>query len=285
VAHWSFDEEGMVRSSLSVYLELMTILGAYRDELILVGGWAPYFLLEAFGDPDRDFRHVGSLDIDLAVDHRRVGPDEYASIVERVERHGYRQRRNSSGGRIPFSLEREVIGEDGRSHTVHVDFLAAEYGGTGRGHRHQRVQHGLLARKSRGCDVVFDHWFTHELRGLLPDGVENVVKARVADLVGCVCMKGITLGERRHNKDAYDIYSVVAYYDGGPLAAAQTVKPYRDVGLVREALSVVEEKFQSIRSLGPTGVASFLSTDPAERERLMADAYVALRAFIEAVGS
>ena len=69
------------------------------------------------------------------------------------------------------------------------------------------------------------------------------------------------------------------------MAAARTVKPYREVGLVREALTVVEEKFRTIRSLGPTGVASFLSTDPAERERLMADAYVALRAFIEAVRS
>jgi len=88
VADWSSDEEGMVRGCLSVYLELMTILGAYRHQLVLVGGWAPYFLLEAFGDPDRDFRHVGSLDIDLPVDHRRVGPDDYASIVERLERHG-----------------------------------------------------------------------------------------------------------------------------------------------------------------------------------------------------
>ena len=103
-AHWSSDEAGMVRSSLSVYLELMTILGAYRDALVLVGGWVPHFLLEVFGDPDKDFRHVGSLDIDLAVDHRQVGSDEYATIVERLERHDYRQRRNSSGDTIPSVL-------------------------------------------------------------------------------------------------------------------------------------------------------------------------------------
>jgi len=74
VAHWSSDEVGMVGGSLSVYLELMTILGAYRDALVLVGGWVPHFLLEVFGDPDRAFHHVGSLDIDLAVDHRQVDP-------------------------------------------------------------------------------------------------------------------------------------------------------------------------------------------------------------------
>ncbi|MBC8446262.1 MAG: hypothetical protein H8D78_00795, partial [Chloroflexi bacterium] len=40
-----FDQGGAIaRLSLSVYLELMTILGAYREALVLVGGWAPYFI-------------------------------------------------------------------------------------------------------------------------------------------------------------------------------------------------------------------------------------------------
>ena len=40
-----FDQGGEIaRLSLSVYLELMTILGAYREALVLVGGWAPYFI-------------------------------------------------------------------------------------------------------------------------------------------------------------------------------------------------------------------------------------------------
>jgi hypothetical protein len=55
--------------SMSVYLEIMTILGAYRDSLVLVGGWAPYFILERFGGEDDDFQHVGSGDVDIALDH------------------------------------------------------------------------------------------------------------------------------------------------------------------------------------------------------------------------
>lgn len=41
--------------SMSVTLEVMTILGAYRDSLVLVGGWAPYFILERFGREDNVF--------------------------------------------------------------------------------------------------------------------------------------------------------------------------------------------------------------------------------------
>ncbi|MBI4677801.1 MAG: hypothetical protein HY748_09490 [Elusimicrobia bacterium] len=32
-------------ASRSVLLEVMTILGEYRDALVLIGGWGPYFLL------------------------------------------------------------------------------------------------------------------------------------------------------------------------------------------------------------------------------------------------
>jgi len=29
--------------------EVMTVLGAYREALVLIGGWAPYLILEQFG--------------------------------------------------------------------------------------------------------------------------------------------------------------------------------------------------------------------------------------------
>lgn len=266
--------------SMSVYLEIMTILGAYRDSLVLVGGWAPYFILERFGRDD-DFQHVGSVDIDIAVDHREVSPDQYSSIVGRLERHGYRERPDKKGRPIPFSFKRTVPLKNGREIIIHVDFLAGEYEGTGRSHRHQRVQDELLARKARGCDVVFDHYFEHELRGALPDGTENTVQVKIANVVGCLTTKGITLGERYHDKDAYDIYSVIAHCRGGPAGTAQVVKPHLGSTLVCEGIDAIAEKFQSIRSTGPVGVGRFLASDSAEMERITADAFVSVREFIE----
>ena len=35
-----------VDACLSVLVELMTILGEFRDNIVLVGGWIPYFLME-----------------------------------------------------------------------------------------------------------------------------------------------------------------------------------------------------------------------------------------------
>jgi len=280
-----FNQDGeLVRLSLSVYLELMTMLGAYREALVLVGGWTPYFILERYGREGADFRHVGSVDIDLAVNPRLVSPDEYASIVERLERRGYRQRFGRLGQPISFSFERDVdLGEGRGSRTIQIDLLAPEYGGTGKKHRHQRIQDDLLARKARGCDVVFDHHFKYELKGTLPNGAENTVQVKIADLVGCLTMKGIVLGERYHEKDAYDIYSVIAYYKGGPRDAAQEVKPHLGSSLVCEGIANIAEKFQSIRSVGPAGVGDFLAVDSAERRRLIADAFVNVSEFIRAL--
>jgi len=279
------DRSGEVTQlSLSVYLELLSILGAYREALVLVGGWAPHFILERFGRKDTDFRHVGSVDIDIAVNPRMVSPDAYASIVERLERQGYRQRLDKQGNPIPYRFEREVSPQHGRgARVIEVDFLAPEYGGTGRSHRHQRVQHDLLARKARGSDIVFDHCFEYRLSGTLPDGAENSVSAKIANVVGCLTMKGIVLGERYHDKDAYDIYSVVGFFEGGPKSTAKAVKPHLGNALVREAIQTIAEKFAGIRSVGPVGVGRFLAVDSAERDRVTADAFVSVREFIKAL--
>jgi len=213
-----------------------------------------------------------------------VHPDQYASIAERLEKHGYRQKLSKTGQVIPFTFEREVsLGEGRPTHIIQVDFLAPEHGGTGRSHRHQRIQEGLLARKARGCDIVFDHFFEYTLRGALPDGAENTVRMRIADVVACLTMKGIVLAERYHDKDAYDIYSVIAYHRGGPTGVAQEVKPYLSNSLVHEATATIAEKFQSIRSLGPVSAARFLATDEEERERLMAHAFISVSEFVKSL--
>ena len=121
------------------------------------------------------------------------------------------------------------------------------------------------------------------LTGTLPDRAENTVQIKIADVVACLAMKGILLAERYHHKDAYDIYSVIAYHRGGPTRVAQQVKPYLGHSLVHEATATIAEKFQSIRSLGPASVARFLASDDAESDRLMAHAFVSVSEFVKAL--
>jgi len=94
--------EGLVAASRSAMLELALALGKYREAIVLVGGWVPCLLVERYGQGD--FQHIGSIDIDLAVDPNRLGPVDYATIVELIERRGYSMRRSRDGRPIPFKL-------------------------------------------------------------------------------------------------------------------------------------------------------------------------------------
>jgi len=279
---------GITAASKAVLLELMTTLRAYREALVLVGGWAPYFLLERHRRPGDPFAHVGSIDIDLAVDPSRVEEPEYATIVELLRERGYRPAPDRRGRVIPHSLERAVQSPaTHKPYAIRVDFLTPPAGrAPGRPHA-VPVQEELLARKVKGCEAAFAHHVTIEMRGILPDGGEITVPVRVADLVAMLTMKGIVLGERYREKDAYDIYVLVGHCGAGPRAVADAVRPHLADPLVREAMALIRSAFERREANGPAWVASFLVSPvfTAERERLITDAFMVVREFTTHLGA
>ena len=95
-------EDDVTAASRVGLAELMTTLGTYRDALVLIGGWAPYLILESFGEPgafqegafqddafQTKFVHVGSIDIDLVVDPAIIDIERYATIVEALLARGW----------------------------------------------------------------------------------------------------------------------------------------------------------------------------------------------------
>ncbi len=104
----------------------------------------------------------------------------------------------------------------------------------------------------------------------------------MADVVGCIGMKGHALGDRYKEKDAYDIWSVVDNYGEGPREVARAVHPHRAEPLVAEALGHIEELFAGPRAAGPRWVADFHATEMGEaQERRRQRAYQVIRLFLE----
>ena len=149
-----------VQAARAVLLELAHLLGEYRQDVVLVGGWAPELLF-----PEAELAHVGSLDVDLALNHRRLDDAGYRTIHELLVGRGYFQRPDGQ----PFQYFRRVQTADGQDIAVPVDFLAGEYGGQGRKHRSQRVS-GMQPRKARGCDLAFTEPTQIHIEGRLPAG-------------------------------------------------------------------------------------------------------------------
>lgn len=259
---------------LSVLLEVFTLLGAYRDSIALVGGWVPFLLA-----PEAEPRHVGSLDVDIAIDFERINDDTYTTMRTLLEKHGYRQVQD-----YPYRFARTVTDADGKESSVSVDLLAGEYGGTGRSHRSQRVQ-DVRAHKARGCDLVFNCMLPVTVSGRMPKGATNEVTINIAGIVPFLAMKGNALSGRLSAKDAYDIWFVVSEYPGGSTAIAEAFRPFGANKLVREGLMKIRAKFTSVDALGPVSVAEFLEeADPDERARIRRDAYETVNSLLDTLG-
>ena len=250
-----------VSSAYSVLLEIMHILGEYRKEIVLVGGWVPDLLFS-----EANPRHIGSIDIDLALDHRIITREGYRTIREHLEKSGYEQ------GDQLFKFRRRIEVDD-REISIEIDFMAGEYGGTGRGHRHQRIQ-DIGARKARGCDLALDIYQEVEIAGTLPDGGKDSIKIRVASMVPFLIMKGMALYERQKEKDAYDIYFCLKNYPGGLPRLAEEFRPHLKKELIKEGLEKIGSKFESVDHIGPKWVADFFEIeDLDERELVKRDAF------------
>lgn len=244
-------------TSKGALVELCRALRQYRSEMVLAGGWAPYFLVKDF------FDHCGSVDIDFVLRPRIV--ERYERIKQILERLGYKSTRSV------FRFERVVASsKTGVKHRVEVDFLTEPEGA-------ERlpedwlasVQSDLKACIIEGCSIVFRHNYEVELRAVMPGDGEASARFNCADVVGSLTMKGLAL-YRMKDKDSYDIYTVAGFYGGGPKQASdEFMKVARDKGsseTTLNALKEIKDAFASPISQGPTAVARFAGSEDARND-------------------
>ena len=242
-----------VEASRGVLVEVFSLLHREGPRCVLVGGWAPFFLVERYKPEDAEFSHIGSVDIDIALDCAGMpGIDEvYAGIRERLERVGFHPRPARDGQPLPFSLEREL-----RGLSIHVDFLAPDSDGTQ--HRHRRVQ-DVMAFKTRGCEVAFRNNEPFDVEAVMPTGARHKVSIRVAGPAAMLAMKALAFSDDPgRTKDAYDICSILRYYKAGPASVAAEFRPFLPSDVLQEAIGKLASAFAAMDSVGPVGLANFL---------------------------
>jgi len=255
-----------IEASMSVLIEVLSILAKDRDKIVVVGGWVPELLF-----PNRG--HIGSLDVDLA-----IAPDlpslAYESIRKRLTDAGY-----SQGEQPNIFIRQAGLGQP----TVKVDLITDEpTGATAR--THVPIQ-GMLVWKARGINLALLYSTEIKVEGRLPDGAINSVSARIPLVSAYLCIKAITMSERLKDKDAFDIVFCASNYAGGPKALATQFEPLLGDPLVVEALNILDEKFRTIDHVGPVSAAKIaveraLADNPdIERRR----AYEAVRQLVDAI--
>jgi hypothetical protein len=245
-------------------VEIITVLGEFRDNIVLVGGKVPPLLI-----PSAKERHPGSLDVDIALDFKNISSTAYKTIVKTLKTRNYYQKE----GEQPFVFYRDIGIESGKKITVQIDLLAGEYGGTAKNHRHQEVQ-DAKARKARGCDLVFDAPLKVKIKGNLPNGATNEVIINIPSVGPFLVTKGMALWDRLKEKDAFDVYFCCRYFPGGIEALAEAIRPVIGNKLAIEGLGKIKAKFSELTAIGPVGVTVFLELDDVdERARIQREAF------------
>ena len=251
-----------VRAAESVLLELVRILGEYLDHIVVIGGMVPKYLVKS-----AEIAHIGSIDVDLALDHHGFDQPGYQTLHKLLVEHDYRIDADH-----PYIYRRIVLIDDNEV-TVQVDLLSGEYGGTGRSRRTQKIQ-DIRPRKARGADIAFDDPVHVKITGELPGGAKDTATIRVAGIVPFIVMKAMAMRDRLKQKDPYDIYYCLQYFPGGIEKIAESFRLLKRNNLVGEALEILAEKFNSPEHFGPAHIVEFLEiTDPYEMELTKRDAY------------
>lgn len=261
----------LVEAARRVLVELWQCLGAYREAMVLVGGWVPELLLPAASPP-----HTGSLDVDILLNPAPLANAQYAELLALLERSGYTQTDK------PFRYERQVMVDEGPAVTVEVDFLVPRGASPPRS---SRARPGFRAIDADGVSLALVATETRAVQGTMPGGAHNRVEVLMASMEAFVVMKAHALERRLKAKDAYDIVFCLRNWPGGCLAVAERLRPHAGHEEVRRALEILAAKFDSVGSIGPQNVVAFLDpSDPEERAYAARDAFERVQSLLSALG-
>lgn len=262
--------EGQKQAAHRVLVELVNLFNEYRDDIRIVGGWVPDLMF-----PGQD--HVGSVDVDVLINHLTMNDSGYQTMAKILLRNGYEEHPEKY-----FSFVK-TVDIDGEEYTVDVDILAGIYGGTTKKKRSQHVQ-GIKALKATGGNFAFE--FPPQQVKVEAERVDGAIDSAVVNVVAVVpflIMKTAAMG-RGKAKDAYDIYFVIKHYIGGVDLLAEEFRTVRDKQIVIDMKEKLSDKFASENHAGPKDVSDFMDlADEEEIELIRRDAYEQVSALIQKI--
>ncbi|MEL7500446.1 MAG: hypothetical protein AAFN77_22825 [Planctomycetota bacterium] len=249
----------------AVLIEVLNVLGAFKDDIVIVGGWVPDLTY-----PEK--KHIGSLDVDLAIGPNAVGEDVYNSILNRLTDSNYVHHT------APTRFIKKV---PNAPEPVKVDLISGEYV-TGSGKSRSIMVDALKINSLRGVDLAFENSKEITIEGRMPNGSDNVVHARIVSPEAFLLIKAFALEERNKEKDAYDVAFVLRHYEPSIEALAESLKPIVQDGLGVDAMQILRDKFKTLDSVGPVNAALVAEENGADREQEQQAAFQNAAALFEA---
>jgi hypothetical protein len=265
--------ERQTAAARRVLVDVCQVLASFADCLVVVGGWTPDLLL-----PDADEPHVGSIDVDLALDAAKLDDGRYAELVKLLlDTKRYRP------GEKDFQLVVEVDLKDGEKPVqVEVEFLAPKEVKLKKNRPKLLANFRVLQVEAAG--EAFRSPVELKLPGQNVRGATNTVTLRVASLADFLVMKAHAIGGRDKPKDSYDLCYCLEQIPGGMEKLAADWKQRSKEKNIAKAVEILREKFASVDAFGPQQLVEFHAAPDAETEAMHARrAYELVQKFLSLV--
>ena len=253
-----------------VLVDVGQVLASFVDCLVVVGGWTPDLLL-----PDAEEPHVGSIDVDLALDAAKLKDGRYAQLIKLLL-----NTKRYRAGEKDFQLVVDVDLKDGEKPLqVEVEFLAPKEV------KLKKNKPKLLADfrvlQVEACSEAFHNPVELKIPGQNVRGATNTVTLRVASLADFLVMKAHAIGGRDKPKDTYDFCYCLEQFPAGMEKLADDWKTRTAEKNIAKAIEILREKFASVDAFGPQQLVEFHSAPDADTQAMQArQAYELVQTFL-----
>jgi hypothetical protein len=246
-----------VEAARRVLVDVGQVLASFHDAIVIVGGWVPDLLF-----PSAEPEHLGSIDVDLALDAAKLGDGRYAELLKLLFDTG----RYAKGDK-DFQLVTTVDLRDGEVPVrVEVEFLAPADVKLKK--NRPKLVEDFRVLQFPACAVAFGNPKEIEFRGLMISGASNTVHLRVASLPDFIIMKAHAIKGRDKPKDVYDLCYCLDEQPDAIRVVAEDWQSRREDLIVVQAIEILKEKFKSLDHYGPQQLA-FFHDSTGNEERAM----------------
>lgn len=249
-----------VEAARRVLVDVGQVLASFEDCLVVVGGWIPDLLV-----PDAEEPHIGSIDVDLALDAAKLNDGRYAELLKLL----LDTKRYKIGAK-DFQLVVDVDLEDGEKPVqVEVEFLAPREVKLKK--NRPKLLKGFRVLQADGCGTAFHAPQKLILSGkMVVRGATNTVRLRVASLADFLVMKAYAIAGRDKPKDSYDLCYCLENFPGGMELLAVDWKGRAGEKDVAKATEILREKFASVGAFGPQQLVEFHDSPDIETQAMHA---------------
>ncbi len=253
----------------AVCLTVAVTLGAYLDDVCIVGGLVPPLLIDTTrtADDDDDL-HPGTNDLDVGLALALLDDKRYAEISRRLRNEGFKPDTNENGNQ---TVQRWRLGEL----KVTVDFLMPPTPAQEPSVRVQNLEPDFGALITPGLELAFDERVNIELCGHTLTGERARRTVPVCGPAAFVVLKALAFGDRAEPKDAYDLIYVIRHTRGRGTAVAERLRLHAQLHaeVVARALGLLNRDFDTPDDIGPRRAAAFAITADAELDDAATDAH------------